>query len=308
LAFVFTGRRRLEIQPLICEPFCPVGRVATSGTRFLREDAGFGEDEMKTPLARINILSIYKKNNVRVQLPDRMALCTPDTHNSIMAVKGDLEGQGGKLFLSDLFRSYDMQLQSHLDFKNGKKKAFSPPPGGSLHEAGRALDLDLDSLKISLEDFWAVAKRHGFFPIITTPNPKKSEAWHFDCRGSHNIVYDYYKAEKGANFTSPYAAMAASAILAIGVRVDRFGDNQKEAYLQSCLVRLGQELGSIDGQIGQRTRNALGAVGVQLGAVESMIEAAEDLLQTKFPGEFSAPQDSGPDLDADFEVPEHVID
>jgi hypothetical protein len=39
-----------------------------------------------------------------------------------------------------------MQLQSHLDWKTGKKSAFSPPPGGSLHEAGRALDLDLDSL------------------------------------------------------------------------------------------------------------------------------------------------------------------
>ena len=262
---------------------------------------------MQTPLVKINILSIYKKNDVRLHLPDRMALCTPDTHRAIMAVKTDLEGQGGKLFLSDLFRSYDMQLQSHLDFKKGKKKAFSPPPGGSLHEAGRALDLDLASLKASLEDFWEIAQSHGFFPIINAPDPKKSEAWHFDCRGSHNIVYDYYKDGKGTNFTSPYTAMAASAILAIGVKVDRFGDNQKEAYLQSCLVRLGQELGSIDGQVGQKTRNALQALGVTLGAVDSMIEAAEDLLQARFPTEFSAPQDSDSAEDTDFAVPDHII-
>jgi len=36
--------------------------------------------------------------------------------------------------LSDLLRSYDMQLQAHLDYTSGKKSAFSPAPGGSMHE------------------------------------------------------------------------------------------------------------------------------------------------------------------------------
>jgi hypothetical protein len=201
---------------------------------------------MKTPLQGIEILSAYMVNGKRVLLPKRMATCTPDTSVALSNVSQDVDAKGGKLFLSDLFRSYDMQLQSHLDFVNGKKKAFSPPPGGSLHEAGRAMDLDLDSLQMSLTDFWPIAAQHGFFPIISTPNSKLSEAWHFDRRGSHNLVYEYYSNGKGDNL-KPYQAMAAGAILAIGVRVDRFGNNQDAAAIQAGLIRLGNELGNIDG-------------------------------------------------------------
>lgn len=226
-----------------------------------------------------------------------MAKCTPDMHNAIVEVSKELQEKGGKLFLSDLFRSYDMQLQSHLDWKSGRKKAFSPAPGGSLHEAGRAFDLDLGSIKVSLADFWEIAKKHGLFPIIDSPNPRKSEAWHFDCRGSHDVVYNYYRDGHGTNISSPYKAMAMSAILAIGVKVDLFGKNQKEAYLQSMLVRLGHRLGSIDGQIGMKTRTALQEAGVADGSVDEMIMALEDLLQAKFPGEYSITHP----LDTDFD-------
>src|SRR5262249_44572585 len=146
---------------------------------------------MTAPLNDITVMSIYKNSaGQRVPLPKRMAKCTPDMESAIRAVSAEVAQRGGRLFLSDLFRSFDMQLQSHLDWLNGKKKAFSPPPGGSLHEAGRALDLDLDSLGMKLSDFWTLARPHGLLPIIDTPNAGVSEAWHFDCRGSHQIVYD----------------------------------------------------------------------------------------------------------------------
>lgn len=243
---------------------------------------------MPTPLVPIHILSIYKSGTTpaRVALPSRMALCTADTMACIIAVAQALEARGGKLYLSDLFRSYDMQLQSHQDYVNGKKKAFSPAPGGSLHEAGRALDLDLAALKISLADFWELAKPFGMTPIIKEPKSGVSESWHFDVRGSHQIVYDYYKAGKGNNFKSPYTAMAASAILAIGVRVDKFA-NQQAAYLQSCLVRLGYELGSIDGAIGTKTRQALIHAGInQNDFTEAAIRAVEVRLKERFPTEW----------------------
>ena len=106
---------------------------------------------MKSPLAPISIISVYKNNlGDSLPLPLRMAQCTPDTYTAIMNIAKDLAKKGGKLILSDLFRSYDMQMQSHLDFISGKKRAFSPPPGGSFHEAGRAFDLDLDAMKIPL--------------------------------------------------------------------------------------------------------------------------------------------------------------
>lgn len=156
---------------------------------------------MSTPLIELVVTSIYKNTlGERLPLPRRMAQCTADMGAAIRALSAELADKAGDLFLSDLFRSYDMQLQSHLDFVKGKKTAFSPAPGGSMHEAGRALDLDLDSLGIELSEFWDLARARGLSPIIDTPKAGVSESWHFDCRGSHQIVYDYYRTGKGTNF------------------------------------------------------------------------------------------------------------
>lgn len=246
---------------------------------------------MKSPLLPIDIISIYKNRlGDLLPLPVRMAKCTPDTHTAIFNIATDLAKKGGKLILSDLFRSYDMQAQSHQDFIAGRKKAFSPAPGGSFHEAGRAFDMDLNAMKIPLEDFWKIAAKHGVTPIIAQPKPRQSEAWHFDCRGSHQVVYQYYADKNGTNF-KPYTAAAASGILSIGVHVDAFGDNQKQAAIQSCLIRLGKIIGNIDGQIGRKTHKALDEVGVpfDLNNIDGMLIEVEHLVQQKFPAEFSMP-------------------
>ena len=244
---------------------------------------------MPIPLMPVEILSTYfDKSKQRLNLPKRLAQCTPDTKTAVMNVKADLEAKGVKLFLSDMFRSHDMQLQAHIE--NAKKNVFSPLPGGSMHEAGRAIDLDLDTLlahdAISLKDFWDIASKHGFFPIVGQPNRKLKEAWHFDCRGSHNQVHQYYREGKGGPGMKPYEAMAASAILAIGVQVDRF-QNQKGAAIQSALIRLGHELGSLDGGLGDKTKIALAAAGVPFADEDTMLSALENQLKQKFPGEFS---------------------
>jgi hypothetical protein len=246
---------------------------------------------MKSPLIPIDILSIYKnKLGDFLPLPNRMAKCTPDTYTAIFNIATDLSQKGGKLILSDLFRSYDMQAQSHQDYVSKKKKAFSPPPGGSFHEAGRAFDLDLSAMKISLADFWEIAAKYGVLPIVTQPKVNQSEAWHFDCRGSHQIVYQYYADGKGTNF-KPYTAAAASGILSIDVYVDAFGSNQKQAAIQSCLIRLGKTIGNIDGQIGKNTHKALDELGIvfDLNNIEGMLIQVENLIQQKFSIEFAMP-------------------
>ncbi len=259
---------------------------------------------MNTPLTRVEILSIYTVHGRRVLLPERMAKAPPDVREAIRGLAADVRKAGGRLILSDLFRSYDMQLQAHLDWKSGKKKAYSPPPGGSMHEAGRAFDLSLRDLKIPLADFWEMARRRGVFPIIGEPDRRKSEAWHFDCPGSHRLVADYYRAGKGDNMT-PYRAMAASAILAIGVQVDTFGDNQDAARLQAALVRLGHDLGNIDGRIGARTRAALEQAGIGTEEPDRALAMAEDALQQRYAVEYreSSP---GEGFFFDFQVPPHL--
>jgi hypothetical protein len=245
---------------------------------------------MPIPLTPVEIPSIYfDKNKQRVNLFPRLAQCTPDTKVALMKIKADLDAKGIKLFLSDMFRSHGMQLQAHIE--NAKKGVFSPLPGGSMHEAGRAIDLDLDALLaggvLSLKDFWEIATSHGFFPIVGQPNPKLKESWHFDCRGSHNKVHKYYAEGKGGPKMKPYQAMAASAILAIGVQVDRF-QNQKAAAIQSALIRLGHELGALDGGIGTQTKQALEKAGVPFGTEDTMLSTLENQLKQKFPEEFAA--------------------
>jgi hypothetical protein len=258
---------------------------------------------MNTPMVPIQILSIYKSGaGERLFLPARMAVCAPDMHAAILGVKADVEAAGGVFFLSDLFRSYDMQFQAHLDFTSGKKASFSPAPGGSMHEAGRAFDMDLGSLNIPLAKFWTLAAARGLTPIIKEANTALKEAWHFDCRGSHGKVYDYYTAGKGTNF-QPYQAMAASAILSAGLRHDAFTGHEKEACVQSLLIRLGYDIGNIDGQLGMKSNAALAKAGIPGGNLDAALTALQNLAQTAFPDEFRSPQipvNGAP-------VPSHVI-
>jgi hypothetical protein len=231
-----------------------------------------------TPLVPINIASIYNG-----PLPHRLAQCTPDTKAAIEAVARDLAGMGFGIRLSDLFRSHDQQAQSHADFVEGRKKAFSPPPGGSLHEAGRAMDIDLSSIGVTLPKFWEIAKAHGFTPIIDVPDPHRSESWHFDCRGSHHAVYEYVQSGKAGTMLAPYTQMAESAISAIGVKLDVV-PTQDVAYLQAGLIRLGFDPGRIDGVQGNRTTKAMQAAGADLADPITWLSEA---LRAKFPAEYA---------------------
>jgi D-alanyl-D-alanine dipeptidase len=248
---------------------------------------------MKTPQVELEIMSIYRNSSgVRVNLPKRLALPTPDTHDAILAIRTEVQARGGDLVLSDLFRSHDMQLQAALDFETGKKPGFSPRPVGSMHEAGRAFDLsfaDLKLKKIPLPDFWVIAAQFGMFPILKRPDKSdpdfNTEAHHFDCPGSHKIVFDYYATKKATGFI-PYKAMAMSGVMALGIVVDEFKDRQKEAALQFGLIRLGFVPGPVDGFIGKKTRGALEQAGLTFTTIDETLQAVEDQLQTKFPNEY----------------------
>lgn len=264
---------------------------------------------MKTPLIAVDMPSIYKnKQGAPVSLPRRLALATPDMADAMAGIAEDVAGNGGRLVLSDLFRSFDMQMQAHLDFVTRKKTAFSPPPGGSFHEAGRAMDLSLSDLRMPLAQFWEIARNFGVVPIISAPNPATSEAWHFECRGSHQVVIDYYRKGNGNNFSKPYTAGAASAILALGVRVEKFGDNQKEAQIQAGLIRCGHVIGNIDGEIGARTRGVLATLGIADGTLDDILQHVEDLAQSAFSSEYRVSQRVAAMADHQIlaETPDHL--
>jgi len=103
-----------------------------------------------------------------------MARCTPDTARAIAGLVEEFTGLDHGLRLSDSFRRYDVQRQPHLDYVDGRKTAFSPSPGGSLHEVGRAMDTELESVGVSLKRIWETAPR-GFSPLINEPIASRSE-------------------------------------------------------------------------------------------------------------------------------------
>lgn len=241
---------------------------------------------MPAILVKPTVLSVYLVNGQRVLMPERMARTTPDLKKALYGIRAALQARGGKLALSDLFRSYDMQFQAHLDYASGKKKAFSPPPGGSMHESGRAFDIDLASIKVSLAEFWDIAKQWGVVPIIVQPSTKIAESWHFECRGSHQLVYDHYSAKKGTNFMRPAEAMAASAIVSVGLPHDKFKGMGEVAYLQSALIRLGNDIGNIDGDIGPKTLGELASLGVTAAGLAERVQGIDALLRARFPEEF----------------------
>ncbi|MEK8051075.1 M15 family metallopeptidase [Ideonella sp. DXS22W] len=240
---------------------------------------------MPSPLVKPLVRSIYEVAGQRILMPERMAKVTPDLKRALYGIRDELKQHDGKLELSDLFRSYDMQLQAHLDYTSGKKKAFSPPPGGSMHESGRAFDVDLSRLKVPLAEFWQIAARWGVVPIIAEPKASISESWHFECRGSHQKVYEHYRAERGTNF-KPATAMAISAIIGSGVPHDRFKGKQDAAYVQSALIRLGHDLGNIDGDVGPKTLKVLESLQVDPAAPAAWVDKVDALLQQKYPEEF----------------------
>jgi len=241
---------------------------------------------MSAPLVTIDFPSIYKGASGRTSVPERMARCSPDMKKALFGLADAVRQRGGVLRLSDLFRSYDMQFQAHLDYASGKKKAFSPLPGGSMHEAGRAFDLDLAALKIGLAEFWELSKGFRVVPIIATPSTRSKEAWHFECRGSHQLVYEHYRSGTGSNFSKPATAMAASAIVSAGISVDFFKGKDEWARVQSALIRLGHaSVGNIDGDVGPKTRGVLETLGVA-GDASEILAALNEKLQAKFPEEW----------------------
>jgi len=130
---------------------------------------------------QIVIPSIYRNSSgQRVVLPKRMALLESCAAHSLNLLANHITKIGGELYLSDAYRTREMQSKAREDYTSGRKSAFSPAAGESIHEAGRAIDIDVDSLRIELSHFWEIASLYGWRPIISTPSRKISECWHFE--------------------------------------------------------------------------------------------------------------------------------
>lgn len=186
-----------------------------------------------TELEAVGIGTTYKTKDGL--LPARMALATPDTMEAVYKARDAIAATGGKLLITDMYRSYDVQRQAYLEYvasvKAGHPIAKRSPPGSSLHNSGRAIDLSLDdALKhLTLEKLWELMAPIGWVPIIEKPDTGVSEAWHFEVRGNFKPLH-----------TLGYAVMVRAAICDIRGMTSDTQATTDRAHLQYQLMRTGR--------------------------------------------------------------------
>lgn len=205
-----------------------------------------GRDEKYRGVVRVQVPGIYPKGS---PLPAHMARLVEPAAEALARVYRDIVAEGGHLYISDMFRSAEMQQRAHEDWKAGRKTAYSPPACGSVHESGRAIDIDAFDTGIGHRRVREILRRHGWVNIVATLTGP--ECWHYEFREER---WERYRKEHG------YAAMARAMKEEIGNVAGKETAESIEAevkWLQEALNRLlGLSL-TVDGVYGAATKKAV---------------------------------------------------
>ncbi len=199
-------------------------------------------------LKPIIIPSIYKNSaGHRLVLPRRMAFLNSDAADSVHALNSHMITIDANFYLSDAYRTREMQEKARNDYVAGRKKSYSPPPGESIHEAGRAMDIDVESLSIPLSRFWEISMFYGWRPIISVPDSNRLECWHFE--------YLAYWCGKPSDALPFRRCAVLEAYLENNVRA--LPERERWFLLQGYLKLMGLYNLKIDGMPGSGTRGAI---------------------------------------------------
>ena len=213
--------------------------------------------------------------------------------HALVACQELVAQEGGQLSVTEAGRKFSVSARARAKYLKGEKHAYVAPAGGSMHNAGAAVDWWVYKLHFKgiprdkwLEHLWDIVIPQGFTPIIKVPSLKQSECWHFDWRGPWQSTYDWFKQHKPS---VAYDRMARCAILDAGAwdfefDTERSQEWMKVAYLQAQLHRIGyHEVGDVDGIMGRKTRSTLEAaavnsLGVEYGPWFGDFEGAAEIL------------------------------
>jgi hypothetical protein len=220
----------------------------------------------------------------------KAGVCTADTAAALLALHEAVQAAGGDFRVTELHRDVAVQQAARAKYDrwvragkpkpgtsgfdaNTMKAAFVATPGRSMHNAGRALDVNLAALKFpgvaadkQLDKLWELARACGWSPVIRTADERASEAWHFDCWGDLRGVYARLGYEQAA---------FAGALL-----VGHAGTGTSWASVtQALLQRAGHNIGAIDGAFGPRSVAALAAaLGSTTSATQGLVARADESI------------------------------
>jgi len=218
----------------------------------------------------------------------KAGVCTADTAAALLALHEAVQSAGGDFRVTELHRDVAVQQAARAKYDRwvaaGKPKpgtsgfnastmkaAFVATPGRSMHNAGRAIDVNLGVLKFpgvaadkQLDKLWELAKACGWSPVIRAADEKASEAWHFDCWGDLHGIRDRLGYEQAA--------------FAGALFVGHAGHGTSWASVtQALLQRAGKDIGPIDGAFGPKSRAALAsALSATDAAAQAIIARADE--------------------------------
>ena len=223
------------------------------------------KDERLRDVWKVRVPGIYGRKGD--PLPARLSKLVLPAAQSLQHVYERVASEGGHLYISDMFRSAADQQRAHEDWKSGRKSAYSPPSCSSVHEAGRAIDIDAFDTGIGHKRVREILKSFGWIEI--TESLTGPECWHYEFRGH---VWEDYKNAHG------YAAMARAMKEAIGNLVSLPGARRTEKdtrWLQTALNKVLNRSLKVDGIYGETTRGAVAefqqANGLQVDGVAGPI-------------------------------------
>lgn len=257
------------------------------------------------------ILSSYPLNAERsalVPLADtREGWLTPDAAAALLQLHHAVSERGGDLRITSAYRSIEVQQQARAKFVawvnagspppgsalfNAKtmKPVFVASPGNSFHNAGRAIDIDVASLRFpgvqadkQLDVFWELAKAIGWRPVLRQPDEGAPESWHFDFMGPWLPVYERLLKLKIVSVGSKAYSMTAHAAC---TDIGEYGSLARpaERAAQAQLHRAGFNPGTIDGLLGAKTFAAVDEAALHApGLTRSLAPAAMVNLLMQLP-------------------------
>lgn len=225
---------------------------ATILSSYSKKGAG-GPRSALTPLARLG----------------KAGVCVPEVAIALKKLHDAVGLAGGDFRVTELHRDIAVQAAARKKYdtwvaankptgaafdSETMKSSKVALPGRSGHNAGRSIDVDLASLNFpnvpanqQLDKLWEIAKPLGWVPIIREAEEGARESWHFDYHGDLQGVFDRLDYEQWA---------LCGAILVGHGDLSSF-----DAVVQALLCRAGFDIGKIDGDVGAKTKTALGAAG-----------------------------------------------
>jgi hypothetical protein len=117
----------------------------------------------------------------RLPFPEERAWLQKEAMDALMRANIAIQDAGGRLVITDMWRTPQEQLIEWNNWLMGRKTSYSPPPGAGMHEIGRAVDIDLRSsaTKIPPDHIIAALTASGWRSIA---RPGEPGHWHWEYR------------------------------------------------------------------------------------------------------------------------------